>query len=492
MVFIRGDRTVNGTTISTPTPTILRSKGTLNTGSQATISVSPDQYQSIANPYPASTDFTKLTRLNGVDDKFYAWDPYLSGVYGYGGYQTLSATNGWVPVPGGTAAYPSSVANSTIRSGQAFFVHATSGTSIVPQTPTISIDESSKTTSSSNFNFARVANRTTSPEREFLRTDLLMSTDQNAPVADGNAIAFDPSFSNKIDGDDALKLSNSGENFGIRSSGKILAVEARSPVTPNDTIDFNMTSMRKQSYLLQIVPVNMLSETLQPYLLDNYLNTSTALSLSDTNRVTFSVNTTPASSAANRFSIVFREMAALPVTITSLDASLENREVLVDWKTENESGMLQYEVQKSTDGTIFATSSITPALNDGKANYQWIDSQLAGIDYYRIKSVSKDGKISYSQVVKVVNGEKIIPVISVAPNPILNGTIHLLFVNQPPGIYTASMTNQLGQVVLSKSIPHSAMSVSENISTNSATKGVYNLSIFKPDGNKVVMKIIVN
>jgi len=185
-------------------------------------------------------------------------------------------------------------------------------------------------------------------------------------------------------------------------------------------------------------------------------------------------------------------MAALPVTITSLDASLENREVLVDWKTENESGMLQYEVQKSTDGTIFATSSITPALNDGKANYQWIDSQLAGINYYRIKSVSKDGKISYSQVVKVVNGEKIIRVISGAPNPILTGTIHLLFVNQPPGIYTASMTNQLGQVVLSKSIPHSAMSVSENISTNSATKGVYNLSIFKPDGNKVVMKIIVN
>ena len=285
------------------------------------------------------------------------------------------------------------VANSTIRSGQAFFVHATASSSFVTQTPTISIDESSKTTSSSNFNFARTAQKTTSPAREFLRTNLLMSPNQSAPVADGNAVAFDPAFSNKIDGDDALKLANSGENFGIKRSGKLLAVEARSMITSNDTIFFNMSSMRRQTYLLQIVPVNMQSETLQPYLVDSYLNTSTALGLSDTNRITFSVTSAAASFAPNRFSIVFREMAALPVTLTSVQATPENNAVIVGWKTENESGMLQYEVQKSADGVLFATSSTTAALNNGTASYQWADTQvMTGTNFYRIKMVSKDGK----------------------------------------------------------------------------------------------------
>lgn len=491
MVFIRGDRTVNGTTVTTATPTILRSKGSVFTGSQPAISVLPDHFQSVGNPYASPIDFTLMNRANGVDNLYYAWDPYLYGSYGYGGYQTLSATNGWVPVPGGTTAYPTGVACSTIRSGQAFFVHATSTSSVVAQNPTLSINESSKITPASNVNFARKAARVAAPEREYLRTDLFVSPDPGAAVADGNAVAFDNSFSNRVDGNDALKFFNSGENFALRRDGKYLAVEAKAPVTSSDTIFFAMSSMRKQSYLLRIVPVHMQSESLQAYLLDNYLNTSTALSLSDTNNVTFLINSSSASSAGNRFSIVFREMAALPVTITSLDASLENREVLVDWKTENESGMVQYEVQKSTDGTIFTTSSITPALNDGKASYQWTDFQLAGIRYYRIKSVSKDGKISYSQVVKV-NGEKIFPVISVAPNPIVNGTIHLLLLNQRPGIYMASMTDQLGQVVLSKKILHSAMSASEKISVNSVPGGVYNLAILKPDGNKVVIKIFVN
>ncbi len=304
-------------------------------------------------------------------------------------------------------------------------------------------------------------------------------------------MAFDAAFSNKIDGNDALKLANSGENFGIKRAGKLLAVEARSPANINDTIVFNMSSMRRQTYHLQIVPVNMQSETLQPYLVDSYLNTSTALSLSDTNHVTFTVTSTAASSAPNRFSIVFREMAALPVTLTSVEATPENNEVIVGWKTENESGMLQYEVQKSADGTLFATSAITQALNNGTANYQWADTQFTqGTNYYRIKMVSKDGKISYSQVVKVTSG-KILPVLTVAPNPVINGTIHLIFKNEPAGKYDITLSNQVGQVVFSKPILHTSISGFENISDNSIIKGVYNLSITKPDGSKEVMKIIV-
>jgi len=319
-----------------------------------------------------------------------------------------------------------------------------------------------------------------------------MGPNQSAPVADGNAVAFDPAFANKIDGDDALKLVNSGENFGIKSSGKILAVEAHSPLTSNDTIVFNMSSMRVQTYLLQIVPVNMQSETFQAYLLDSYLNTSTALTLSDTNLVSFSVNAASGSSAVNRFKIVFRETAALPVTLSSVQASAKDNGVLVVWTTENESGMMNYEVEKSADGIAFEASHVTAALNSGSASYAWTDTQAnPATNYYRIKSVSKDGKTSYSQVVKVNMG-KITPVIAVAPNPVVNGTIHLVFTNEPVGNYTITISNQLGQVVLSRDILHSSLSSAEDISGYDINKGIYNLLILKPGGNKEVMKLVFN
>jgi hypothetical protein len=124
MLFIRGDRTVSGFT-DPPKQTILRSKGNLNTGSQTAISVLANHYQSVGNPYASSVDFTLLTRSGGVDNKFYTWDPFLYGSYGVGGYQTISASNNWQPVPGGTAAYPSGATRKTIQSGLAFFFKAT-------------------------------------------------------------------------------------------------------------------------------------------------------------------------------------------------------------------------------------------------------------------------------------------------------------------------------------------------------------------------------
>ncbi|MGN6605022.1 MAG: hypothetical protein ACTHK8_21380 [Ginsengibacter sp.] len=492
MIFVRGDRTVNGTSVTTPKPTILRSKGTLFTGTLSPITVTAGKYGSIGNPYPAPIDFSQLSLAGGVDDLYYTWDPYLFGSYGYGGYQTISATNGWVPVPGGTSAYPAGVANSTIQSGQAFFVHSTASSSFVAQTPTVTISESSKVADNATNTFSRKALKVSSPLRQFLRNDLFIPSNGKLIIADGNAIAFDSTFSNKLDGNDALKLMNSGENFGIKEGGKLLSVEAKAPLSIQDTITFAMSSLGRKTYQLRIVPVNMQNVELQPFLVDSYLKTSTQLSLSDTNVVFFAVDANSASAASNRFSIVFRQLAALPVTLTSLEANSVSNGILVNWKTQNESGILEYDVQRSTDGSEFETSSITVASNTGSASYQWTDSQPeTGANYYRLKTIGKDGKISYSQVVKVIAGKQL-PLLVVAPNPIINGNIHLVFKNEPAGNYLVSFANQVGQIVMTKTILHTTLTEAEDIATDNLTKGLYNLSVIKPDGNKEVMKIVVN
>jgi len=309
-------------------------------------------------------------------------------------------------------------------------------------------------------------------------------------MADGNVVAFDKTFRDIIDGNDVIKLSNSGENFGIKSAGKLLSIEAKSQLSGNDTITYNVTNLSKATYKLIFAPENMAATGLQGILIDKYLKTETPVSLRDSTVIEVTINTNAASSAADRFKMVFRQMTALPVNITSITAINKQEKNIIRWSVENESGIRHYEVEKSTDGNQFSQMAVVNPNNTEIGDYISEDANVnAVINYYRIRIVSKDGKASYSPVVKVNIG-KIIAAMEVTPNPILNGTIHLVFRNEPPGKYTISLSNQLGQVILSKTILHTAESASESISVNSISKGIYNLLIVKPDGNKETVKII--
>ncbi len=98
LLYVRGDRLATGTS-SPVTSTTLRTKGKLYKGLLPPLTAIPDKYMSVGNPYASPIDFIQLTRGNGIDNKFYAFDPFITGYYGYGGFQVLSAVNGWKPVP---------------------------------------------------------------------------------------------------------------------------------------------------------------------------------------------------------------------------------------------------------------------------------------------------------------------------------------------------------------------------------------------------------
>ena len=151
--------------------------------------------------------------------------------------------------------------------------------------------------------------------------------------------------------------------------------------------------------------MNLQSDNLQAFLIDQFLNTSKSLSLSDTNFVNFSVTSNVSSKAANRFEIVFRQLSILPVTFTSVKALLQNDAVKVEWKVENERNIKQYEIEKSADGNLFTTMAVTLATanNGGSASYLKTDTHpLGGYNFYRIKSVDINGQTAYSNVVKVL------------------------------------------------------------------------------------------
>lgn len=114
------------------------------------------------------------------------------------------------------------------------------------------------------------------------------------------------------------------------------------------------------------------------------------------------------------------EDAVLPLRLLSFNVADKNGYASLSWQTCNEINVKDFEVQKSTDAQNFSTIGTVVAKNSScGTTYTYADpKQLAGTAFYRIKMVDKDGKATYSGVVRIDG--KLPASLSVFPNPVLN------------------------------------------------------------------------
>jgi hypothetical protein len=473
-VFIRGDRQATAD-LSTPhVPTVMRTKGPLYTG-PVTFNVPVNTFYSIGNPYASSVNFADITEAAGIK-QFYVWDPFIYGERGAGGYQTISGVSQyWPTVP--TDYYLANTPYPNLESGQAAFVNNKTGS------PTLTFNESNKTPGSH-----LVFRGGETSASGFLRTYLYTASGR---IADGNVVAFNPKYKNILDANDAIKLRNTGLNLGLKRDGVTLAIEARNTVSAKDTIYFDLKNVSKSSYRLGFNPTNMEDAAVTAYLVDNYLKTQKEVSLAGPSSADFTVNSDAGSFAADRFMIVFKKMEVLPVTFVSIKAAQKDKEIEVNWHMANENNMLQYEVEKSTDGNNFVKIGTVAANNTAGGSYEWIDKDaVPGNNYYRIRSVDKSSKTVYSTMVNVLI-TNLKTGISIYPNPITDAVIHLQFINQPEGRYRIRLLNPLGQLIVAKQIDYAGGNGSEDIKWDyKMARGIYQLEITREDGSVVVIKVL--
>jgi Secretion system C-terminal sorting domain len=139
---------------------------------------------------------------------------------------------------------------------------------------------------------------------------------------------------------------------------------------------------------------------------------------------------------------------ALPATFKYIRAYKQNCGVQVDWGSEKEINVKNYEVERSTDGNSFSKAGTVIANGSATNRYDWFDASPAnGNNYYRIKAVDIDGKFMYSAIllVKIADVNKV----TVYPNPVKKGaTLQLSLQN-----ITASkieIINAVGQMLYRK------------------------------------------
>lgn len=436
----------------TPSPVTIDWSGTLNQGNQI-ITLSNNglnrDYNLIGNPFASPVDLSLVSLGSNVNANFSVWDANM-GIRG--GYVSQPFSSSYI-----------------LPSGSAFFAQTTTNTN-----NTITFSEASKATSTPVSLF-----RSTS-------TDQLLTLEvnsSNSTLEDKLQFIFNnQNYTTNYDALwDATKLLNPDVNFYSFSTNNVkLAIDRRPNSVQTIPLGFFAPA---GSYIIVIKDLPVSNEYL---LKDNYTNTTTLLTNGTSINITVDANT--ASYGNARFELAIRANIALSNTFINVAALQKNGGIEVNFITANESiNSTSYQIEKSTNARTF--SRVLTLTANGSNSYSWFDASInQGDNFYRIKSIDKNGTIKYSNTVKVKIGSKDSE-FSIYPNPVNGGIINLQMMNIKKDIYTIKVINAQGQQVTSKQINHNGGSASQIISIGSAPVGKYNILI--TNGTSTVTKTVI-
>ncbi len=163
----------------------------------------------------------------------------------------------------------------------------------------------------------------------------------------------------------------------------------------------------------------------------------------------------------------------LPVTFTSLTGSIRSGRAQLSWNIADEVNVDHYEVEESADGRRF--QALTQVDAASRSSYQANDAQLnLGANYYRVKAVDIDGKLTYSKIIRLENGS-VDQQIRVYPNP-SQGEL-TLGLNIAAGSYQIRVINAVGQTVHQQSLTHEGGSRSLPLALPKLNAGIYQVEV---------------
>jgi hypothetical protein len=146
----------------------------------------------------------------------------------------------------------------------------------------------------------------------------------------------------------------------------------------------------------------------------------------------------------------------------------------IKWATATETNTSHYEPEHSTDGmNYFKAGTVTAAGNSSNETlYNFLHTApVDGINYYRIRQVDKDGRFTYSAVIKLVRTTAHHS-ITIAPNPAQHFILLRINEVKPVDLKVFDMN---GRLVQQQQLPGGRQQ--HNINIEKIPAGVYQLQI---------------
>ena len=91
-----------------------------------------------------------------------------------------------------------------------------------------------------------------------------------------------------------------------------------------------------------------------------------------------------------------------PAKLISIDGSIKNNKVILNWEVGDNETADQFEVEKSTDGKNYIMAALVFGTDKSETDkYQFYEKAGSQRVLYRIKLINKDLKTEYSTVVEI-------------------------------------------------------------------------------------------
>ena len=174
------------------------------------------------------------------------------------------------------------------------------------------------------------------------------------------------------------------------------------------------------------------------------------------------------------FNLIFSGSALLP-KIHDFDGRALPDKNHVWWRSDLSDAPYAMYLERSADGVSY--EKILPITEGGRQKEGDYEDRhpLAGNNYYRLAITSLGGKTQYSKIV-LLNWKKT-HTLNVYPNP-AGSVLNIFLANENPGTYSATLTNALGQSVLTKTFSASNSSHIEKLPVKGIAPGIYYLALF--------------
>lgn len=190
---------------------------------------------------------------------------------------------------------------------------------------------------------------------------------------------------------------------------------------------------------------------------------------------------------------VTSDATILPIQILSFKADLiDNNNVNLMWQISASSNPKLFVIESSNDGVEY--KSIGSINGTAQTNYQFTDNSInkIGYQYFRLKMVDIEGKISYSNTIKIYINNVNFYITNIYPQPAKSKSVFVTIISPLKGKVQLLVTSAMGALVIKKDIELEKGENSIPIAISNIANGVYFIGCTDGINSTKPMKLIKN